>query len=163
MEKAMAEKKKVMFGAGCFWGVEHTFATVPGLVSTAVGYAQGSKDHPTYQEVCSGQTGHTEVVALEFDPDKVSLEKLLDVFWQLHDPSQLNRQGPDVGTQYRSGIYVYEAGDDEIARASLEKEEKSGRHNGKIMTEIQLARTFWRAEDYHQKYIEKQGQKRRFF
>jgi peptide-methionine (S)-S-oxide reductase len=159
----MAKMKKVMFGAGCFWGVEHTFAKVPGVVSTAVGYAQGSKDNPTYQEVCTGQTGHTEVVELEFDSDKVSLEKLMDLFWQLHDPSQLNRQGPDVGTQYRSGIYVYGAGDDEIARASLEKEENSGRQNGKIMTEIQLAQTFWRAEDYHQKYIEKKGQERPFF
>ncbi len=153
----MSKMKKVMFGAGCFWSVEHIFAKVPGVVSTAVGYAQGSKDSPTYHEVCTGETGHAEVVQLEFDPDKVSLDKLMDLFWQLHDPSQLNRQGPDVGTQYRSGVYVYEAGEGEIARAALEKEEKSGRQNGKIMTEIQPAKTFWRAEEYHQKYIEKQG------
>ena len=159
----MAETRKVMFGAGCFWGVEHTFSKVPGVIATAVGYAQGSKDQPTYQEVCSGQTGHSEVVELDYDPDKVSLEKLIDLFWQLHDPTQLNRQGPDVGTQYRSGIYVYGAHEDEIVRTSLEKEENSGRQNGKIVTEVQPAAIFWRAEDYHQKYIEKQGQKRKFF
>ena len=159
----MAETKKAMFGAGCFWGVEHTFAKVPGVVSTAVGYAQGAKDNPTYQDVCTGQTGHTEVVELDYDPDLVSFEQLLDLLWQLHDPTQLNRQGPDVGTQYRSGVYVYSADQDESARVSLEKEESSGRQRGKIMTEIRPAETFWRAEDYHQKYFEKQGQKRGFF
>jgi peptide-methionine (S)-S-oxide reductase len=159
----MAETKKAMFGAGCFWGVEHTFSKVPGVVATAVGYAQGTNDNPTYQEVCTGQTGHTEVVEVKFDPEQVSFEQLLDLFWQLHDPTQLNRQGPDVGTQYRSGVYVYGAGQDEIARASLENEESSGRQNGKIMTEIRPAETFWPAEDYHQKYFEKPGQKRGFF
>ncbi len=159
----MAEIKKAMFGAGCFWGVEHTFSRVPGVVATAVGYAQGKTDNPTYKDVCSGQTGHTEVVELDYDPDQVSFEQLLDLFWQLHDPAQLNRQGPDVGTQYRSGVYVYGAEQDEAARASLEKEENSSRQSGKIMTEIRPAETFWRAEGYHQKYIEKQSQKRGIF
>ena len=159
----MAETKKAMFGAGCFWGVEHTFSKVPGVVATTVGYAQGTTDNPAYQDVCSGQTGHTEVVELDYDPDQVSFEQLLDLFWQLHDPTQLNRQGPDVGTQYRSGVYVFGAEQDEAARASLESEEKSGRQPGKIMSEIRPAETFWRAEEYHQKYFEKQSHKRGFF
>jgi len=146
-----------LFGAGCFWGVESTFRKVPGVVATAVGYAGGKTDHPTYQDVCSDQTGHAEVVQVTFDPSKVSYQKLLEVFFENHDPTTMNSQGPDFGTQYRSVIFY--AGDEQkqLATAEKEKRNKSGDYVGPIATSIDPAPTFWAAEDYHQQYFEKKG------
>lgn len=145
------------FGAGCFWGVEAAFRRAPGVISTAVGYAGGATENPTYELVCTGNTGHTEVVQVEFDPEKVGYDQLLDVFWAEHDPTQLNRQGADIGTQYRSAIYVHDAEQEEEAKASLARLEASGLHRAPIVTEITPATTFWAAEDYHQQYLEKRG------
>jgi peptide-methionine (S)-S-oxide reductase len=145
------------FGAGCFWGVEAAFRQVPGVLSTAVGYAGGSLAKPTYEQVCSGRTGHAEVVQVEYDPDKVSYEQLLDVFWSNHDPTQLNRQGPDIGTQYRSVIFTHDAEQAQIARASKAELDTSGRFRRPIVTEIESYRDFYRAEEYHQQYLEKRG------
>lgn len=146
-----------LFGAGCFWGVESTFRKVPGVLATAVGYAGGKTDRPTYQEVCSDQTGHAEVVQVTYDPSKVSYEKLLEVFFENHDPTTMNSQGPDFGTQYRSVIFY--AGDEQkrLATAEKEKRNKSGDYVGPIVTSIDPAPSFWKAEDYHQQYFEKQG------
>ena len=145
------------FGAGCFWGVEAAFRKVPGVLSTAVGYAGGSSENPTYELVCTGQTGHAEVVQVEYDPHKVGYDQLLDVFWANHDPTQLNRQGPDIGTQYRSAIFFHDAEQEEEANASLKRLEASGIYRGAVVTEIMPASTFWKAEDYHQQYLEKRG------
>jgi peptide-methionine (S)-S-oxide reductase len=145
------------FGAGCFWGVEAAFRNVEGVTATAVGYEGGHTDAPSYEQVCSHTTGHAEVVQVEFDPQKVGYEQLLDVFWHEHDPTQLNRQGPDVGDQYRSVIFVNDEDQEKVARASLEREERSGRHRRPIVTQIVPAETFWRAEEYHQQYLEKRG------
>jgi peptide-methionine (S)-S-oxide reductase len=145
------------FGAGCFWGVEAAFRQVPGVLSTAVGYAGGSLAKPTYEQVCSGRTGHAEVVQVEYDPEKVSYEQLLDVFWSNHDPTQLNRQGPDIGTQYRSVIFTHDAEQAELARASKAEVDTSGRFRRPIVTEIEPYRDFYRAEEYHQQYLEKRG------
>lgn len=150
-----------MFGAGCFWGVEDAFRRVEGVARTAVGYSGGTKEAPTYAEVCRGRTGHAEVVRVEFDPERVSYPALLDLFWRIHDPCTLNRQGPDVGAQYRSAIYFFSPEQEAAARASKEAEEASGRHWGPIVTEITPASTFWMAEEYHQQYHEKQGIARR--
>ncbi|GBG92002.1 hypothetical protein CBR_g54097 [Chara braunii] len=145
----------ISFGAGCFWGVELAFQRVPGVTKTAVGYAQGSMDNPTYGDVCNGNTGHAEVVLVEYDPKATSLNTLLEVFWRRHDPTQLNRQGNDVGTQYRSGIYFYTPEQEALAKKSLaDAEARIGR---KIMTEILPARKFYMAEDYHQQYLSKGG------
>ena len=149
--------EKAMFGAGCFWGVEAAFRKVEGVAYTAVGYSGGTKDEPTYREVCMGRTGHAEVVYLEFEPEKVSYQELLDLFWRIHDPCTLNRQGPDVGTQYRSVVYFFSPEQEAEARASKEKQEESGRHWGPIVTEITPASRFWMGEDYHQQYAEKNG------
>jgi len=146
-----------MFGAGCFWGVEAAFRQVPGVVSTAVGYSGGTTDAPTYEEVCSDSTGHAEVVEVEYDPARVSYDDLLKVFWENHDPTTLNRQGPDVGRQYRSAIFYRTPEQRDAAVASKEREEKSGRHRRPIVTEITSAAPFHRAEDYHQQYLEKRG------
>lgn len=148
---------KATFAAGCFWGVEAEFRKVPGVLSTAVGYAGGAVDKPSYEMVCTGQTGHAEVVEVEFDPEKVGFDQLLDVFWANHDPTQLNRQGPDIGTQYRSAIFFHDAEQEEEAKASLKRLEASGIHRGGIVTEITPAGAFWMAEDYHQQYLEKRG------
>ena len=148
---------KATFAAGCFWGVEAEFRKVPGVLSTAVGYAGGAVDKPSYEMVCTGRTGHAEVVEVEFDPERVGFDQLLDVFWANHDPTQLNRQGPDIGTQYRSAIYFHDAEQEEEAKASLARLEASGIHRGAIVTEITPASTFWKAEDYHQQYLEKRG------
>jgi peptide-methionine (S)-S-oxide reductase len=145
------------FGAGCFWGVEAAFRNVEGVTATAVGYEGGSADRPTYEQVCSHTTGHAEVVQVEYDPQKVGYEQLLDVFWHEHDPTQLNRQGPDVGDQYRSVIFFHDEDQEKAARASLEAEERSGRHRRPIVTQVVPAETFWKAEDYHQQYLEKRG------
>jgi peptide-methionine (S)-S-oxide reductase len=148
---------KATFGAGCFWGVEAAFRQVPGVLSTAVGYSGGKLEAPTYADVCSGSTGHAEVVEVDFDPARVSYDALLDVFWENHDPTTLNRQGPDVGEQYRSAVFFHDPEQEKTARASKEKLEKSGRFRRPIVTEITPASRFWRAEDYHQQYLEKRG------
>src|SRR5689334_7043117 len=145
------------FGAGCFWGVEETFRQIPGVVDTAVGYLGGHTQNPSYQDVCTDETGHAEVVQVTYDPAKVSYEELLNVFWESHDPTTLNRQGPDIGTQYRSAIFFHSPEQERIARASKEKMLASGRFRRPIVTEITPASTFYRAEDYHQKYLAKRG------
>jgi peptide-methionine (S)-S-oxide reductase len=145
------------FAAGCFWGIEAAFQRVEGVISTTVGYTGGSKEKPTYKEVCTGRTGHAEAVEVIYDPSKVSYGALLDVFWSIHDPTLLNRQGPDVGTQYRSVIFYHNAEQESNARAAKEKLEKSGKFNRKIVTEIVPATTFYPAEEYHQNYYEKHG------
>ena len=149
--------EKATFGAGCFWGVEAAFQEVEGVVSTAVGYSGGHLQKPTYQDVCSGRTGHAEVVQLEYDPARVSYDQLLDVFWENHDPTTLNRQGPDIGAQYRSAIFFHTPEQEAAARASKTRLERSGRYPRPIVTEITPASEFWRAEDYHQRYLEKRG------
>ena len=145
------------FGAGCFWGVEEAFRGVEGVTATAAGYVGGTLDKPTYRDVCSGSTGHAEVVQVEFDPARVSYAELLDLFWSIHDPTQLNRQGPDVGTQYRSAIFHNSAEQEKIATSSKEAIEKSGRLGRPVVTEIKPVTTFWRAEEYHQQYIARGG------
>ena len=149
--------EKATFGAGCFWHVEEEFRRVPGVVSTLAGYMGGWKEHPTYEEVCSKTTGHAEVVEVTFDPAGVTYDHLLRVFWDCHDPTQLNRQGPDIGTNYRSVIFYHSPEQELAARASLEREQQSGRHARPIVTEIAPAATFWWAEEYHQHYLEKRG------
>ena len=146
---------KAMFGAGCFWGIEETFRAVPGVTDVAVGYSGGAKDNPTYEETCTGLTGHAEVVEVNFDEAKVSFETLLETFWDCHDPTQLNYQGPDRGSQYRTAIFTTDEAQAEAAMFSKKAEQDSGRHRGDIVTEIAPAKTFWRAEDYHQQYIAK--------
>ena len=149
--------KKATFGAGCFWGVESAFREVKGVESAVVGYAGGHFDNPTYRDVCSGMTGHAEVVELDYDPAKVSYEQLLDAFWNVHDPTTLNRQGPDIGTQYRSAIFFHTAEQEAAARAAKAALDSSGRFNRPIATEITPAGLFYRAEEYHQQYFEKRG------
>ena len=147
------------FGAGCFWGVEARFAALPGVVATAVGYEGGSLERPTYQAVCTDTTGHAEVVEVEFDPEKITYEQLLDAFFQLHDPTTLNRQGPDWGAQYRSAIFFHSPEQEAQAHSKIETLTAIGRFKPKrIVTQVVPAQTFWRAEDYHQRYLEKRGQ-----
>jgi peptide-methionine (S)-S-oxide reductase len=148
---------KASFAAGCFWGVEAAFRQVEGVLETAVGYSGGRTESPTYESVCSGRTGHAETVEVEYDPAKVKYEQLLDVFWENHDPTTLNRQGPDVGEQYRSAIFFQTPEQEAAAIASRERLEKSGRYKRPIVTEIKPASTFYRAEEYHQRYLEKHG------
>jgi peptide-methionine (S)-S-oxide reductase len=149
--------EKATFGAGCFWGVEATFRKVPGVGSVQVGYAGGVLENPSYEDVCTGTTGHAEVVQVEFDPSSVSYEELLEVFWSCHDPTQLNRQGPDFGTQYRSAIFFHSPDQEAQALESKRKREASGRHSRPIVTEIVPASEFYPAEEYHQRYLEKRG------
>ncbi len=149
--------QKATFGAGCFWGVEITFANVDGVTATAVGYSGGAAKAPTYSDVCTGTTGHAEVVELEFDPSVVTYDRLLDIFWENHDPTTANRQGADVGTQYRSAIFFHTPEQETAALASKAALEASGRHRQPVVTEIEPASTFYRAEDYHQRYLEKRG------
>ena len=149
--------EKATFGAGCFWGVEAAFRQIKGVKSTAVGYMGGKLKDPTYQDVCTDRTGHAEVVQVEYDPSEVSYEELLRVFWDNHDPTTLNRQGPDTGTQYRSAIFYHTTEQEAAAKASKAALEKSGRYRRPIVTEITPAPEFWRAEDYHQQYLEKRG------
>ena len=149
--------EKATFAAGCFWGVEETFRQVPGVVDTAVGFMGGTTESPSYREVCGGRTGHAEVVDLEFDPSKVSYEALLDAFWSCHDPTTKDRQGPDVGSQYRSAIFFHDPTQEAAARASKQRLDAAGRFRRPIVTEIAPAGPFWRAEEYHQRYLAKRG------
>ena len=149
--------ERATFAAGCFWGVEETFRQVPGVVDTAVGFMGGTTESPSYREVCGGRTGHAEVVDLEFDPAKVSYEALLDAFWSCHDPTTKDRQGPDVGSQYRSAIFFHNPTQEAAARASKQRLDAAGRFRRPIVTEIAPAGPFWRAEEYHQRYLEKRG------
>ncbi len=147
--------KFAAFGAGCFWHVQAAFDQVKGVVRTTVGYAGGRTKNPTYEDVCTDETGHAEAVKIEFDPAKVSYEELMDVFWKIHDPTQLNRQGPDVGTQYRSAIFYFD--DKQKKAAEKSKENEQNKHKKTIVTQIVPASEFYPAEDYHQKYYENHG------
>lgn len=149
--------QRATFGAGCFWGVEARFRALDGVMATSVGYAGGTLEHPTYQDVCTDRTGHAEVVDIVFDPAKVTYEDLLNVFWANHDPTTPNRQGPDVGTQYRSVIFFHSADQEQAARKSMDALTRAGKFREPIVTEIVPATRFWRAEDYHQQYLEKRG------
>ena len=146
-----------MFGAGCFWCVEATFRSINGVKEAIVGYAGGQTQNPTYEDVCSDETGHAEVVEVEYDPAAVSYEQLLEVFWANHDPTTLNRQGPDVGTQYRSVIFYYTPEQKVTAEQSKGAQDQSGRFRRPIVTQIEPAPPFYRAEEYHQRYLEKRG------
>jgi len=148
---------KATFAAGCFWGMEATFRQLPGVISTRVGYTGGDTANPTYKQVCTDTTGHAEAVEIEYDPSKLSYDKLLEVFWENHDPTQLNRQGPDWGKQYRSAIFFHSSEQEAAAKASKELLEKSYRFSKPVVTQIVPATTFFEAEDYHQQYLEKKG------
>jgi peptide-methionine (S)-S-oxide reductase len=145
------------FGAGCFWGIEAAFRRVPGVLDAAVGYSGGHMPNPTYKDVCTDETGHAEVVQVTFDPAKLSYEQLLETFWQIHDPTQVNRQGPDFGSQYRTAIFFHSPEQERIAKKSRDAKDASGKFKRPIATEITPAGTFYRAEEYHQKYLEKRG------
>ena len=147
--------EKATFGAGCFWGVEIAFRNMPGVLDTAVGYEGGTLADPSYEDVCSHGTGHAEVVEVDFDPGELSYEELLDAFWKLHDPTQLNRQGPDVGSQYRSVVFVHSPEQEQVAIQSRARAQAG--FDRPIVTEIVPAQDFWRAEDYHQQYLVKRG------
>jgi peptide-methionine (S)-S-oxide reductase len=149
--------EKATFAAGCFWGVEEAFRQLPGVVETAVGFMGGTTESPSYREVCGGRTGHAEVVHLEYDPSRISYDELLETFWSCHDPTTLNRQGPDVGDQYRSAIFYHTPDQQAAARASKERLDAAGRFRRPIVTAIEPALTFWRAEEHHQRYLEKRG------
>jgi peptide-methionine (S)-S-oxide reductase len=157
IQTGATEMEKATFGAGCFWGVEAAFRQIPGVKSTAVGYAGGQMENPTYEAVCTDETGHAEVVQVEYDPAQASYGQLLDVFWSSHDPTTLNRQGPDVGTQYRSVIFYHSPEQEAAARDSKQRLEAAGKFRRPIVTQIEPAPTFYRAEDYHQQYLEKRG------
>lgn len=148
---------KATFGAGCFWGVEETFRALDGVTATSVGYAGGSTDNPTYEQVCTDQTGHAEVVQVEYDPQRVSYDELLNVFWSAHDPTQLNRQGPDFGSQYRSVIFYHTPEQREAAEASKQRLDQSQRHRRPIVTLVEPAPPYYPAEEYHQQYLAKRG------
>jgi peptide-methionine (S)-S-oxide reductase len=149
--------EKATFGAGCFWGVEAAFRETPGVTDTAVGYSGGTVENPTYEQVCTDRTGHAEVVQVEFDPARLSYDQLLDVFWECHDPTQRNRQGPDIGAQYRSVIFTHSPEQQAAAETSKARREASGRYPRPIATIIEPVGPFWRAEEYHQRYLEKRG------
>ncbi len=155
--------EKATFGAGCFWGVEARFRQVKGVASATVGYTGGTMEDPAYEDVCSGNTGHAEAVEVIFDPEMISYNDLLDVFWSIHDPTTLNRQGPDVGSQYRSAIFTHDSGQVAAARASKERLQSSAGNTREIVTEITPATAFYRAEDYHQQYLKKARGRRRLF
>ncbi|MDQ3083063.1 MAG: peptide-methionine (S)-S-oxide reductase MsrA [Gemmatimonadota bacterium] len=150
-------ESKATFGAGCFWGVEAAFRQLPGVLSTSVGYLGGTMKEPTYRDVCSGRTGHAEVVQVTYDPDRITYDDLLTVFWDNHNPTTLNRQGPDIGTQYRSAIFYHDDEQKTAAVGSKDERDKSGRFGKPIVTEITPASEYYEAEDYHQQYLEKRG------
>ena len=145
------------FGAGCFWGIEAAFRRVPGVLDAAVGYSGGRTENPSYQDVCTDTTGHAEVVQVTFDPEKLSYDQLLNVFWTIHDPTQVNRQGPDYGAQYRTAIFFHSPEQEAAAKKSKQAIEASGNLRRPVATEITPAGPFWRAEEYHQRYLEKRG------
>ncbi|MHB1947538.1 MAG: peptide-methionine (S)-S-oxide reductase MsrA [Gammaproteobacteria bacterium] len=149
---------KATFAAGCFWGVEELFRKQPGVISTRVGYIGGHTKNPTYQDVCSDETGHAEAVEIEYDPEKISYHDLLTLFWNNHNPTTLNRQGPDVGSQYRSAIFFHSDEQEKLAKESKEKLEKEKKFSQPVTTQILAAGEFYPAEDYHQKYLAKRGQ-----
>ncbi len=149
--------EKATFGAGCFWGVEAAFRKVDGVSEVISGYSGGTRDNPTYEEVCTGKTGHAEVVQIDFDPATVSFDQLLDKLWEVHDPTTLNRQGPDIGTQYRSAVYYHSPDQEAQARKSIARLEESGRVRNPVVTEVAPFSAFWPAEEYHQRYFEKAG------
>lgn len=146
---------KATFAAGCFWGVEQTFSEIDGVTETSVGYTGGTVEDPSYELVCSGQTGHAEAVEVDFDPAKVSYDQLLEVFFDIHDPTTLNRQGPDIGSQYRSAIFFHDPEQEAAAREAKQRLQQSGRFNNDVVTEISPAGAYYMAEDYHQKYVQK--------
>ena len=148
---------KATFGAGCFWCVEHVFRKINGVTGTSVGYMGGTTKNPTYEEVCTDTTGHAEVVQVDYDPSKISYDELLQVFWTNHDPTTLNRQGPDIGKQYRSAVFFHTPEQQQVAIKSKDEIEKSGKYNKKIVTEITPALEFYKAEEYHQQYYTKCG------
>ena len=154
---AGAETRTATFGAGCFWGVEQILSRLPGVVSTAVGYMGGTVDEPTYELVCTETTDHAEVVQVTYDPAVISYAALIDVFWHLHDPTQVNRQGPDVGRQYRSAVFTHDEEQAAVARATRDAIDASGKLRKPVATEILPAATFWRGETYHQKYFDRRG------
>jgi peptide-methionine (S)-S-oxide reductase len=149
--------EKATFGAGCFWGVEVEFGRIPGVTETAVGYEGGKTERPNYKDVCTDSTGHAEVVELTFDPAKVGYEHLVEAFFNLHDPTQLNRQGPDWGTQYRSAIFFHSPEQEATAKKVIDKFTAEQKFRKPIVTQVVPAQTFWKAEEYHQKYLEKRG------
>ncbi len=151
----MTVEKKATFGAGCFWGVEAAFRQLDGVTATRVGYAGGHLEHPTYEDVCSHTTGHAEVVEVSYDPEQISYDDLLQVFWRKHDPTQLNRQGWDIGDNYRSVIFVHD--EEQRAAAEASKSAEQASHSKPVVTQIEPAQTFYEAEDYHQQYLEKRG------
>ena len=145
------------FGAGCFWGVEANFRRIPGVLEAVSGYSGGQTDHPSYRDVCTDTTGHAEVVQVTFDPTKVTYDELLGVFWKIHDPTQVNRQGPDFGKQYRTAIFFHSPAQEAAAKKSKQALEASGKFPRPVATEITPAGPFWRAEEYHQRYLKKRG------
>lgn len=156
----MPETKKAAFGAGCFWGVEPAFRALPGVIDAPVGYMGGSTTDPTYHQVCTGKTGHAEVVEVEYDPEEIDFQSLVQTFFSIHDPTTLNRQGKDVGTQYRSAIFYHDASQEKMAHEVMRRITAAGRFDRPIVTEIVPASTFYRAEEYHQRYHEKRGVRR---
>jgi peptide-methionine (S)-S-oxide reductase len=156
-DKEIAMSEKATFAAGCFWGVEEMFRTTPGVISTRVGYIGGKTLNPTYEQVCSDRTGHAEAVEIQFDPKRVSFQKLLELFFENHDPTTLDRQGPDVGSQYRSGVFFHSPEQEKSALAEIEKRDASGDYDKRIVTEVVPAGEFYSAEDYHQKYFHRRG------
>ena len=153
------ESKEGMFGAGCFWGVQYEFDQIKGVIETEVGYAGGHTENPTYKDVCTDKTGHAEAVHLRYDENLVTYNQLLTTFWEMHDPTTMNRQGPDIGSQYRSIIFYYDDEQKAVAEKMKEELNKSGKYSNSIVTEIVPASNFYKAEEYHQKYFEKTGQK----
>ena len=149
--------ERATFGAGCFWGVEARFAEMPGVVDTTVGYEGGDLEHPTYKDVCSNSTGHAEVVKVTFDPSRVTYDALLDAFFAMHDPTQVDRQGPDWGTQYRSAIFTHSEGQMQQAKEKIAELNATGAYRKPIATQVAPATAFWKAEEYHQRYLEKRG------
>ena len=156
-DKENSKLETATFGAGCFWDVEDTYMDVEGVKETTVGFMGGHVESPTYENVCTDKTGHAEVTQVKYDPDEVSYEDLLKVFWGNHDPTTIDRQGPDVGSQYRSVIFFHTPEQEKLARESKKKMDKSNKFNEHIVTEISQAEEFYKAEEYHQKYVQKQG------
>ena len=148
---------KATFAAGCFWGVEELFSSIKGVTSTMVGYTGGNFPDPSYQDVCTGRTGHAEAIQLEYDPNMISYEELLDIFWANHDPTTSNQQGPDIGSQYRSAVFYHDSEQENVAKTTKKKLDESGKFSKKIVSEIVKATTFFKAEEYHQKYLQKDG------